>query len=119
MEIEKLAIDEVSGLAGGLLGDLEQLVQQQIELSKAELREGLDTARNAIQRLATGIAVLLIGILPLPFFLAEVLRALSNYKLPLWVAYGAISLPLICVGLWMLRSARAGPVQSERSSQIQ
>jgi len=89
----------VASLVAGVLGDVRQLVVQEIELAKDELLEKIvNFKRVAILFGAAGGVLGIAGMLLL-IMLVHLLREVSDW--PLWACYGAVGGALAMLG-WML-----------------
>ena len=75
--------------------DSTELVRQQIELTKAEVRQNVKTAGSSFGMLAAGGAVLgMAGI----FLLVTIAYVLVQLGLPTWAGFGIVTLFLMIVG---------------------
>jgi hypothetical protein len=75
--------------------DTTELVKQQIELTKAEVKENVRTAGSSFGLLAVGASILGVGALFLLVTIAYVLVALG---LPVWAGFGIVTLVLFIIG---------------------
>jgi hypothetical protein len=94
----------VSQLIGGIVGDAQELVRQEIALARQEIREEISTAKNAGVKLGIAGAVLAIGGLLLVLMLAQALADLLDW--PIWAGYGLVGLVLAVAGYILLSSAQ-------------
>jgi|SRR6185295_6290571 len=91
----------VASLVAGVLGDMRQLVVQEIELAKDELLEKIVSFKHvAILFGAAGVVLGTAGMLLL-IMLVHLLRDISGW--PLWACYGAVGGALAMLG-WVLVS---------------
>ena len=95
-ELNKL--DKVVSLASGIAGDAELLVQQQIALVKAEIREELVEWKEKLLPSPLGLFMTFAGYLLVPFIFVDLILSLSDGKIPMWGAYAIVSLFLIGIG---------------------
>ncbi len=100
----------VAELLGGILGDVQDLVRQQLVLFGHEVRREIQTTRDGLVLLAAGAAVALVGAV-LILLMTVYLLYWAVPDLPLWVCYAAVGIPValagaaLCVaGLRRLRS---------------
>jgi uncharacterized membrane protein len=84
-------------LVSGILRDVQNLVQQQTELLKHEVRTGLRKTMQASLLLGAGAVLLLAGIILLAFMLAHLLQW-AVPALPLWACYGILGFVLLSAG---------------------
>jgi hypothetical protein len=86
----------VASLLGGIVGDAQALVRQEIALARQEIREEISNAKDAGIKLAVAGAVLAVGGLLLVLTLAQALAYFLHW--PVWAGYGAVGLVLAFVG---------------------
>ncbi len=94
----------IASLLGGIVGDAQELVRQEIALARQEIREEIGSAKDAGIKLAIAGAVLGIGGLLLVLMLAQGLADLLNW--PNWAGYGVVGLVLAIVGYILFSSAQ-------------
>jgi H+/Cl- antiporter ClcA len=111
----------VTSLVSGIINDAQELLKQQFQLFKQEVREDLRKSREAALVLGLGIALGLIGAILLALMLAHLL-AWAAPQMPLWVCYGicggvifAIGLGLYVAGLAKFDSLNPLPKESART----
>jgi protein-S-isoprenylcysteine O-methyltransferase Ste14 len=104
MTTERERDTSVASLLGGIVGDAQELVRQEIALARQEIREEISTAKDAGIKLAIAGAVLGVGGLLLVLMLAQGLADLLNW--PTWAGYGVVGLVLAIVGYILLSSAQ-------------
>jgi hypothetical protein len=98
----------VSSLLGGIAGDLQTLVRQEVALAKAEFLREWDKAKAAAGAMAAGVAVLALGGLFLCLTVAAVLHEPAG--LPWWASFlivGGVLTGLGVVLFFMGRSQAA------------
>jgi precorrin-4 methylase len=105
MKTENVEINGVVSLAAGMVDDAHQLVQQQIELTKAEIRAEVAKLKAAVLARALSTVVIFLGCLLIPFLLADLMLYLTDDAIPVWGAYAIVSLSLISVGLLFFAAA--------------
>lgn len=74
----------VSELVSGIMDDTTKLARQQFDMLKAELREGMQNTRRAIQMGSLGIVLLTVGGLTLVAFLVNLLH--EQFQFTMWGA---------------------------------
>jgi len=84
----------VTSLVSGILNDAQDLLKQQVNLFKHELREDIRKTKDASQVLGLGVGLMLLGTILLSFMLAHLL-SWAVPDLPLWACFG------ICGGAMM------------------
>jgi uncharacterized integral membrane protein len=90
--------------------DTTELVKQQIELTKAEVKENVRTAGSSFGLLAAGAVILVVGVL---FLLVTIAYVLVQLGLPVWAGFGIVTLFLFIVGaiLVLVGRSRAKKIQ--------
>ena len=94
----------VASLLGGIVGDAQVLVRQEIALARQEIREEIGNAKDTGVKLATAGAVLAIGGLLLVLALAQALAYFLHW--PAWAGYGIFGIVLAVVGYILLSAAQ-------------
>lgn len=80
----------VTGLTSGIIDDVQELLKQQFELFKHELRDDMRKLKVAALALATGAGLGLMGFFLLGLTLGLLLNALIP-ALPLWGAFAIVT----------------------------
>jgi hypothetical protein len=104
MTTERERDSSIATLLGGIVGDAQQLVHQEIALARQEIREEISTAKDAGVQLAIAGAVLAVGGLLLVLMLAQGLADLLNW--PTWAGYGIVGVVLAIIGYILFSSAQ-------------
>lgn len=86
----------MSALMGGILTDVQQLMAQQTQLLRLEIREDLRKARSGAIFLGAGLGVAAIGGLFLCVALPLLLHALTDW--PQWVCFGIFGILFLFIG---------------------
>ena len=89
-------------LVGELIGDLGQLVRQELRLVQAETAEKLRQAQSGVYAVVTGLLVAFCALLIL---LQAVVTALAK-TMPLWLASLSVGLVLALIALLLIRHGR-------------
>ncbi len=105
MHTEFIERNGIASLASGIFGDAQKLAHQEIALIKAELREDLRNLKIATLGFASGIAVIFLGAVLVPFLLADLILYLSDNRIPPWGAYSIVCFVLTSIGLIVCASA--------------
>jgi len=118
----------LSTLVKGIVDDIGDLIKQQFQFAKTEIKTDLRKTRDAVLALAIGAGVAALGGLFFCFMLVYLLHWLASppsadpASLPLWACYGIVSLlflgggfALILVGKKKFDSFNPLPVQTVES----
>jgi len=89
----------VTHLVKGVIEDVQTLTKQQLELFKQELQEDFAKTRTAALPMLIGLGVMLIGTLLLAITLGLLLEWALRPYLPLWAAFGIVTVLLGGTGL--------------------
>lgn len=93
-------------LVQGIIGDVQDLTQQQLRLFKAEMKEDFAKTRDASMPLLLSIPVILTGMLLMGVGLAQLLFW-GFPSLTLWGAYGIVGIWIIAMGAILAYSGYA------------
>jgi hypothetical protein len=88
----------MSSLASGILADVQQLIAQQTQLVRLEVREDLRKARTGAIVLGAGLGVAAVGGLLLCFRLPDLLFWATHAVIPLWACFGIFGVVFLFVG---------------------
>jgi uncharacterized membrane protein YidH (DUF202 family) len=90
---------------GGIVSDIQALIQQQVRLMRAEVAQDLHKFRRAVALLAPGVGVLVSSAFVLALMLAHLIHWLTtpagmddHASMPLWVCYLIVGVVLAIVG---------------------
>jgi len=87
----------VTSLVSGIVHDAQELVKQQFELLKAEVRDDFRKMREAGEMLSAGAGLALMGGILLTLTLVHLLNWLIP-EMPQWAAYGIVAVVFIAGG---------------------
>lgn len=93
-----------TSLVGGIIDDMQDLVKQQVQLTKKEIKQEVHSALLAIIFFASGAAVLFFGALILGFMLVHLLHWCTSpagadpATIPLWACHALVGGPLAILG---------------------
>src|SRR5690349_15465475 len=86
----------MTALVSGILTDVQQLMTQQTQLLRLEIREDLRKARTGAIFLGAGLGVTAVGLLLFCFMLPYLLWWLT--LLPLWACFGIFGVVFLLIG---------------------
>jgi uncharacterized membrane protein YqjE len=92
---EKQTDPSIIELVRSAAADTTELVKQQIELTKAEVKENVKTAGSSFGMIAVGLFILLLGLI---FLLVTLAYVLVQLGLQVWAGFGIVTLVLLLVG---------------------
>jgi hypothetical protein len=95
----------VTALVAGIVRDAQELVHEQFDLLKHEIRMDIKKTEEAGLTIGAGICLALTGLLLLALMLVELLHA-AVPALPLWVCYAIFGLVLCAVGGCLVHMGR-------------
>jgi uncharacterized membrane protein YqjE len=87
----------VTELVSGIVGDVQDLGMQHLDLFKLEIKEDLRKTTDAASSLAIGLAVAQVGAVLLSFMLVHLLASLAP-SLSLWVCFGIVGAVFAALG---------------------
>jgi len=100
-----------TSLVTGIVSDFQDLVKQQLQLTRREIEADLRKSREAASLWAIGLGVLALGVIPLCLMLAHLIHWLATpaeeiarldpARLPLWVCHAIVGVVLVVAG-WCL-----------------
>jgi hypothetical protein len=86
----------LTSLVGGIVTDVEQLIAQQTQLLRLEIREDLHKARTGALFLGAGLGITLVGGLLFCLMPAYLLHWATG--LPLWASFGIVGTVFLFLG---------------------
>lgn len=87
----------VSTLVSGIIDDAQQLIRQQAEMLKAEMREDFQRSKRAAEFGAIGVVCATVGVLALITALAYLLH--EQFQFALWASWGIIGGVFMIAGI--------------------
>jgi len=101
----------LTALVTGIVGDLQKLVRQEIQLARTEVKQEWEKTKTAATAMAAGAALLGLGGVILCFALAYLLKNFT--ELPDWACFAIVGGGLVVLGalLLVIGRAKAGQVQ--------
>jgi len=107
-EVQNQSEQSMASLVGGIVGDVQDLIKQQLALTRKEIESDLRKTREAGTLLGVGVGLALFGCFALCLMLAHLIHFVSTpaalqasaepAAIPLWGCYGIVTLLLLGVG---------------------
>jgi len=98
----------LTSLVSGIVGDLQKLVRQEIQLARTEVKQEWEKTKTAAAAMAVGVGLLSLGVvllcLMLVYLLNENVEVLKNR---LWVCYAIVGGALAVLGVLLLVIGRS------------
>lgn len=95
----------LASLVKGIVGDIGELVRQQLEFARAEVKQDLSRSGQASALLGVGLVVAFLGLVVLCFMPVHLLHwattppeAADPATLPLWACYGIVGFGILLIG---------------------
>lgn len=86
----------MTSLVSGIITDAQDLIKQQLDLVKHEIREDVRKAKEAAASLALGVGIAAVGAL---FLCTMIVFLLQKAGLELWACFGIVGGVMLVVGL--------------------
>jgi len=98
--------ESVAGLVSGIVTDVQDLIKQQLQLTRKEIEADFRKSREAASLLVLGIGVLFFGGFTVCLMLAHLIHFLAipagvvrdPAAIPLWACHGIVAAVLLAVG---------------------
>jgi uncharacterized membrane protein YqjE len=98
----------VTSLLTGIVNDAQELIKQQLQLFKHELREDMNRTREALPAVGLGVTVAVAAVFLLGMTIAHLLNwAFGQDHLPLWICYAIVTVLFGVVGGALLYFAKS------------
>ena len=107
-EVQNNTEPSMASLVGGIVSDVQDLIKQQLELTRKEIGSDLRKTRDAGTLLALGVGLALFGCFAVCLMLAHLIHLLSTpahlqalqdpAAIPLWGCYGIVATVLLAAG---------------------
>jgi len=107
-EVQNHPEQSMASLVGGIVGDVQDLIKQQLALTRKEIEADLRKTREAATLLAVGIGLALFGCFAFCLMLAHLIHQLTiradlqhwqdPAAIPLWGCYGIVAAVLLLGG---------------------
>lgn len=107
--IEESQQQTTASLVTGILADLQMLIEQQIQLARKEIEEGVRRRLIAVRFLVTGGALCFLGAVLESFAVSHLLFWLSSTtaettaRIPLWACHAIVGTAAIIAGVVLMR----------------
>jgi hypothetical protein len=85
----------LASLVSGIVADMEQLVRQQIQLARTEVKQEWEKAKTAVGTLMAGAVLLTVGGVLLCFLLVHLI---NSFGVSLWGSFGIVGGVLVLCG---------------------
>jgi hypothetical protein len=95
----------LTALVGGIVNDLQQLIRQELQLARTEVKQEWDKTKTAAVSLAAGAGMACVAGLLLCHMVVYILN--EEAKLQLWVSYGIVGGVLVVFSGLLLAIGRA------------
>jgi len=95
----------VTKLVTGIVGDVQELIKQQVALVRVEVRDDFAKTKTALSSLAIGAGVMLLGIILACLMIVYALNA-AWPELPLWACYAIVGGVLLALGAILLYAGK-------------
>jgi len=105
-EVQNHPEQSVAGLVSGIVTDLQDLIKQQLQLTRKEIEADFRKTREAASLLALGVGVVFFGCFAFCLMLAHLIHFLAipagvvrdSATIPLWACHGIVAAVLLVVG---------------------
>lgn len=100
-------------LVNGIIRDLQDLVEQQLQLSRREIEDSFQRHSSAAAIFALGVGVLFVDAIVISLAMAHLLYwsfspvGADPASFPLWACYGVVSAVLSMIGAFLIYVGRA------------
>ena len=114
-EVQNHSEPSVTSLVGGIVSDFQDLIKQQLRLTRQEIEADLRKTKETVSLLAVGAILCLLGAFTSCLMLAHLIHwlatpatavAVDPATLPLWGCFGLVAAALWLAGGYMLLSAK-------------
>jgi hypothetical protein len=98
----------ITGLVSGIVGDVQQLIRQELHLARTEIKQEWNKARSAAGAMAAGVGLIFLAVFMLCFMFVYLLHLAD---IPLWGCFGIVGGVFAIIGLGL---AGIGYAQANR-----
>jgi len=102
----------VTALVGGIVNDFQDLIKQQLRLTRQEIVNDIRKGKEAASLLAAGSAVAVLGVFALCLMLAHLVHWLGfppgaeRSAIPLWASFGLVGGAFVTAGGFMVMAGK-------------
>jgi hypothetical protein len=96
----------VTNIVTGIIHDLQELLRQELNLFRQEVKNDVRKTKEAIVALSAGAGILVLGAILLSLMLVDLLRWEFPNALPLWVCYAIVGSLLVLGGGVLFHSGK-------------
>jgi hypothetical protein len=113
IEIQPIPEQSTAALVGGILADLQSLVEQQFRVTRLEIEGELRRRAAAAGALVIGLALCLVGAIVISIGLAHLLHSITTRgaaetsAVPLWGCYEIVGVSVLGIGGLMANAAKS------------
>jgi len=103
-EVQNRSEPSMTSLVSGIVSDVQDLVKQQLHLTRREIEDDFRKSTKAASVLALGWGIAFLGAIPFCLMLVHLLHWLTSPpatgggSLPLWACHGVVAVVLMIVG---------------------
>jgi len=110
-EVQNRSEPSVTTLVSGIVSDLQDLLKQQLQLTRREIEEDLRKAREAASLFVLGAGICFLGAIALCFMVVHLLHWLASHMMdpasfPLWACHGVVGVVLVVLGASLAYAGR-------------
>jgi len=103
-EVQNRSEPSLSSLVGGIVNDVQDLIKQQLQLTRKEIEDDLRKTRDAAVLFGVGIGISLLSAISFCLMFAHLLHWLTAphgtdpAAFPLWACHGVVGAALVIIG---------------------
>src|SRR5262245_30513244 len=97
-EVQNPPEPTVTSLASGIIDDVQELIRQEANLIRSEIKDDFQKTKTAVSSVAVGAGVAVLGVILLCVMLVYLLEWAAAPKLPLWICFGIVGGALALLG---------------------
>jgi hypothetical protein len=111
----------LTSLVSGIVGDVQQLIRQEVHLARTEIKQEWEKARSAAGAMAAGAGLLLLAAVLLCFMFVYLIR---DAGVPTWGAFGIVGgalgiLGLVLAGLGYAQASRVHVIPPQTAETLE
>lgn len=102
-EVQNHPEPSLTSLVSGIVGDMQDLIKQQLQLTRREIEEDLRKTKEAASLFVMGASVCFLGAILLCLMVVHLIHWLSasagnDTAFPLWACHGVVGFALVVLG---------------------